>query len=420
MEINVVKLKKYAAACSVLYVEDDAIIRSATESFLKRFFTDVTTAEDGAKGLELYKHKNFDIVITDINMPNMNGVEMIEAMKEIFFGQVIIITSAYNDSDNLMKFIELGVDRFVLKPFNNKQFLHTLYKVAEELSYEREREDLEDQLEQSLKQAQNIINHIDIGIVILKDNVITMVNDAFLKIGGFDSFETLQLEMPELGVLFEESAHSISAATNAELLEKLQKVAKSESIVKIMVENKTIEYQVNLTHVEEDDTYIVTFTDITALHHAMNVDIHTKLPTRKSFLEKLELLKHKNSILTVILLQVQHFQGVEKIYGKRASIEVEIEFAYLLKSLRARKMPHSFIGYFSKNCFVVIPPTGAEITEFVKEFKNLKITTQTIEKLNKNIAEPLELSANLNIMNIDTTKEMNQLEVDLINTFDFM
>lgn len=350
----------------------------------------------------------------------MNGIEMIEAMKEIFFGQVIIITSAYNDSENLMKFIELGVDRFVLKPFNNKQFLHTLYKVAEELSYEREREDLEDQLEQSLKQAQNIINHIDIGIVILKDDVITMVNDAFLKIGGFDSFETLKLEMPELGVLFEESAHSISAATNEELIKKFQKVAKAESIVKIMVENKTLEYQVNLTHIEEDNTYILSFTDITALHNAMNVDIHTKLPTRKFLLEKLELLKHKSSLLTVILLQVQHFQGVEKIYGKRASIEVEIEFAYLLKSLRARKMPHSFIGYFSKNCFVVIPPARAEIKEFVKELKNLKITTQTIEKLNKNIAEPLELSVNLNIMNIDTTKEMNQLEVDLINTFDLM
>lgn len=420
MDMNIVKLKKYAAVCSVLYVEDDEIIRNATTTFLQRFFTDVTVAEDGAQALELYKHKNFDIVITDINMPNMNGIKMIEAMKEIYFGQAIIVTSAYNDSDSLMKFIELGVDRFVLKPFNNKQFLYILYKVAEELTYAREREDLEDQLEQSLKQAQNIIDHIDIGIVILKDNITTMVNHAFLKIGGFDSFETLQLEMPELGVLFEESAHSISAATNAEFIQKLQQVTQAESIVKILVEGKTIEYQVNLTHIKDDDAYIVTFTDITALHNAMNVDIHTKLPTRKFLLEKLELLKHKSSHLTVILLQVQHFKGVEKTYGKHASIEVEVEFAHLLKVLKVKKLPHSFIGYFSKNCFVVIPPNKPEVQEFLEAVKNLRISTKTIEKLNENIAEPLELSANLEIVKLDTTKEMNQIEVDLINTFDFM
>ena len=80
MDINIVKLKKYASACSVLYVEDDEVIRTATASFLGRFFSDIVLAEDGEIGLEKYKEREFDIVITDINMPNMNGIEMIEAI----------------------------------------------------------------------------------------------------------------------------------------------------------------------------------------------------------------------------------------------------------------------------------------------------------------------------------------------------
>ena len=117
IDINIVKLKKYASICSVLYVEDDGVIREATASFLGRFFPDVVLAEDGEEGINLYKSRAFDVVITDINMPHMNGIEMIQDIKEINYEQPIIVTSAYNDSENLMKLIELDVDRFVLKPF---------------------------------------------------------------------------------------------------------------------------------------------------------------------------------------------------------------------------------------------------------------------------------------------------------------
>jgi len=420
MDINIVKLKKYASLCSVLYVEDDELIRSATASFLGRFFPDVVLAEDGQKGLEIYKTRKFDVVITDINMPYMNGLEMIEAIKELYYEQSIIVTSAYNDSENLMKLIELNVDKFVLKPFNNKQFLYVLYKIAEELTYLKEKETLQAEIDKALNRAQHIVNEVNVGIVLIKNNIVTMANNAFLKIGGFDTFETIQLEMPEIGVLFEEASHCVSAATNEELIKELQSVKKEESIVRIILNTKTIEYQVTLTHIEEDDSYILTFTDVTALHNALNMDPHTKLPRRNFILEKIEILKQKNSKLSLITLNIKHFRNVEKIYGKRASLEVEIEFAHIINSIKERKCPTSFVGYFSKNSFVIIPSVSTETKEFVDELKSIKVMTETIEKHNKDTSEPLELFSNVKVTTIDTTKEMNQIEIDLINTFDFM
>ena len=153
IEINIVKLKKYASECSVLYVEDDELIRTQTASFLGRFFSDIVLAEDGEIGLKKYKSRKFDVVITDINMPNMNGIEMITAIKDIEYEQKIIVTSAYNDSQYLMSLINLNVNRFVLKPFNNKQFLYVLYKIAEELTFNKENAKLQEEITSLSKRA---------------------------------------------------------------------------------------------------------------------------------------------------------------------------------------------------------------------------------------------------------------------------
>jgi len=421
MDINIVKLKKYAAYCSVLYVEDDELIRTQTASFLGRFFPDVVLAEDGAIGLELYKSREFDVVITDINMPNMNGIEMISAIKEIYYEQPVIVTSAHNDSENLMQLINLDVSRFILKPFNNKQFLYVLYKIAEELTFAMESKKMQDKIIGLSKKSQGIIDHIDLGIVLIKNNKVTMANNAFLDIGGFDSYDTLKLEMPEIGVLFEDAKHCISADTNEELIQALKKANKADSKVRIISNGKTIEYQVNLTYIEDDDSYIISFTDVTALHNAMSIDEHTKLPLRKFVLEKIELFKQKKSSLPLIYMSIKHFSHLEKLFGKRIATEVEVEFAFSIKSLTMVKLENSFVGYFHKNAFVIMPIGAPEsIKALYEELKNIKVSSVALDQHNKNAAEVLELFTNIELKVLDTSKELAQIEIEMINTFDIL
>ncbi|SFV67189.1 Putative two-component response regulator [hydrothermal vent metagenome] len=420
MDINIVKLKKYAATCSVLYVEDDELIRSATASFLGRFFSDIVLAEDGLLGLATYNKRKFDVIITDINMPNMTGIEMIEAIKKTNYEQAILVTSAYNDSENLMKLLDLNVNRFVLKPFNNKQFLYVLYKIAEELTFSKEAALHQAQIQKMSKRSQEIVDQIDVGIIVFKDYKIDIANQAFLTLGGFNSFDTLELEMPEIGVLFEEATRCISVTKNEEFIKSLQNIGKEESKVRIIQKGKTIEYQVSLSALDEANSYVVTFTDITALHNAMYMDEHTKLPSRKFTLEKIDLLKQKTKSLTTIFMSIKHFEHIEKIYGKKAATALESAFSTNIKKIREQFMPETFIGHFNKNMFIIVPPISLNTVLFLKGLKEITLSSESLSLRKQSQEKELKLFINVQTKELDMSKELSEIEVEFIHIFEMM
>jgi YesN/AraC family two-component response regulator len=93
------KQEEFLKGLRVLYVEDDVIVRLSLGRFLRRRFKEVAEAGNGKDGLELYKALRPDIVITDIEMPVMNGIEMIERISAIVGkdGPIIIVTTGYDD-----------------------------------------------------------------------------------------------------------------------------------------------------------------------------------------------------------------------------------------------------------------------------------------------------------------------------------
>ena len=129
--INTKEIQKLASNFTVLYVEDEEKLRDRASVFLNKFFKEVTLASNGKEGLELYNGQ--DIVITDINMPKMNGLEMSKQIKSINNSQNILIVSAYSDADYLIESIKIGVDGYVLKPIDNLQFQETIYKILEKI-----------------------------------------------------------------------------------------------------------------------------------------------------------------------------------------------------------------------------------------------------------------------------------------------
>ncbi|MDD2829865.1 MAG: response regulator [Sulfuricurvum sp.] len=127
-----------ASNISVLYVEDDTLLRTEVEHYLKKIFPNVTLSSDGKEGLANYHARPFDIVITDIQMPHMNGLEMLHRIKEINPLQEMIIISAYTESEYFMEAIRLGIDAYILKPINHPQIIQVLYKVVSKIVQLRE------------------------------------------------------------------------------------------------------------------------------------------------------------------------------------------------------------------------------------------------------------------------------------------
>ncbi len=132
-------VQKFTKELKVLYVEDDVGIRESTTELFKQFFDSVDIAEDGKQGYEAYEKffkdtgEFYDFVITDINMPHMNGIEMIEAIHKRNHKQTVIVTSAHDDAAYLIPLIEQGVESFILKPFKMTSLLNVFFKNAQKV-----------------------------------------------------------------------------------------------------------------------------------------------------------------------------------------------------------------------------------------------------------------------------------------------
>ncbi|MCG3686519.1 REC domain-containing phosphodiesterase [Aliarcobacter butzleri] len=113
---------------SILYVEDEKDLREVTHEILKSFTKNQYIAENGQEGLELFKkyEKNIDLIVTDINMPILNGLEMAKEIKNINPNIPIIITTAFSNKEYLLESIDIGIDKYVLKPIDIAKLLQAM------------------------------------------------------------------------------------------------------------------------------------------------------------------------------------------------------------------------------------------------------------------------------------------------------
>jgi two-component system chemotaxis sensor kinase CheA len=161
---NIKDLSLLTKSLQVLYVEDNVEAREQTLKMLEHFFDYIDIAVDGADGLERYrdffsKNKHYyDLVISDINMPHMDGLIMSKAIKEINASQHIIVISAYDSSDNLQECINTGVKNYLQKPIELSSLVKTLDKTTSSIkSFNESKEDLND-VKRLNKQISDLLN----------------------------------------------------------------------------------------------------------------------------------------------------------------------------------------------------------------------------------------------------------------------
>ena len=114
----------------ILYVEDEPLLRDIIVKSLSAFTKNQYVAKDGVEGLELFKQHSdeIDLVITDINMPRMNGLEMSKEIKAINQNVPIIVATAFSNTEYLLEAIDLGIDKYVLKPIDLNKLISMMSK----------------------------------------------------------------------------------------------------------------------------------------------------------------------------------------------------------------------------------------------------------------------------------------------------
>jgi len=130
------KFDDFLENLKILYVEDDDFLRAQTKEALQFKFKNIETAKNGQDGFQKYQDGYYDVVITDIKMPKVDGVELCKKIKELNPKQKIIISSAYGDETTLITFIELGINKFVKKPINLKKLFEVITDSAQRIHQE--------------------------------------------------------------------------------------------------------------------------------------------------------------------------------------------------------------------------------------------------------------------------------------------
>jgi YesN/AraC family two-component response regulator len=127
-------LKQRCKNINVLYVEDEEIVRLQTSKLLSIYFDNITLAINGKDALEKVHNTKFDIIFTDINMPVMDGLTMIEHIKKRDKNISVVVFSAYDKTEYLLKSIELQIDGYILKPFKFNQIEEVVERVLNNIS----------------------------------------------------------------------------------------------------------------------------------------------------------------------------------------------------------------------------------------------------------------------------------------------
>ena len=128
-----IEVTKNLKKLNILYVEDDEVVNNIFSLIFKKYVKNLYSAFNGEEGLKIFKNNKIDIVISDIQMPKISGIEMAKEIRKIKEDIPIIFTTAFGDSGYLKEAIEIGIDAYILKPIDKEKMLKKLNKTADNL-----------------------------------------------------------------------------------------------------------------------------------------------------------------------------------------------------------------------------------------------------------------------------------------------
>jgi len=173
------------ADITLLYVEDDVQLRGLYGEVFQNKVKHLIIAENGEEGLKAFMNDSPDIVLTDIRMPVMSGIEMSRHIRQIDKKIPIIMTSGSSESEFLFQAIELGVTRYILKPFQHEHLELILDQTIEYILLRKAEIDRKKELQEIMDTQKSII-------LLANIHGVERVNKVFCNVTGYKTLEEFQ------------------------------------------------------------------------------------------------------------------------------------------------------------------------------------------------------------------------------------
>ena len=318
----------------VLYVEDDISIREELVDILSLKIKELIVGIDGQDGLELYHKHKPDLIITDIRMPRLNGIEMIRKIRETNCDIPIIITSAFNDIDFLKESIELNVDKYITKPIDINLLFYTLNKLSLQVNQKKELDKKTRELERTHELLSNAVLYTTSD---LKGNIAS-VSKAFEKFCGYKEKELIGKNHS----IFKHKYNSNDIYKN--MWDKLKNNEQFVGELKVYDKNRD-EYwaKVTIDPLYDENgkkvgygSYRENITDKKILEYISVHDSLTGIYNRgyfqKELLKKIKSAKRYNQQFGLILLDIDYFKSVNDTYGHQVGDDVLKKLAHCISS----------------------------------------------------------------------------------------
>jgi len=333
--------KKELLDISVLYVEDESIIRLEVTELLKNRVKTVYSASNGKEALEIFKKYKPDLVITDIRMPEMDGLELSKEIRKIKSDEVIIITTAYSDVEYLLKSLEIGINQYIVKPIEYKRLYDSLDKLYEVKV-------LNKKLEQTRSLLIEYKNAIDLSSVVFKtdmDGIVTYANEEFCKIMNASQDVIIGKDIKDLVY----PVCKVKPKQNTFDFENARKVIEEKGLWRdtVLFGDNSEEYHylklMGLPIQAPDSHDVIQFIflgqDVTDLFkkeeeliRQIYTDKLTNLPNRTSLLSDLEKGKH-----SLAILNIDSFREINDFYGPIVGDSILKEIGNRLKAFEKEK-----------------------------------------------------------------------------------
>ena len=401
---------------SILYVEDDPEIQSIVLNILKEHFKTIYTADNGNDGLRFFKEHNPDIIITGIQMPKMNGLELIHEMKKLHPDIPVIILTSENDEGYFLQAIDLGVDKYIKKPVDEIQLLASLNFIASSLFQKKE-----------IKVKNEIINavldsHPDLMMICQGRNIHYM-NISFKLFIDYNSQDVYGQELSLIDPFLAFSSNSIyHGATFYEIIQYSSRPESSgDTIIYLKnMENASVNaYLLHTKPIPDFPEILVTLTDVTDMenekqffHELAMRDPLTGAFNRNQFNESLrheiERSHRYKHPLSLILLDIDYFKKFNDRYGHPVGDKILIYLTELVQD--NIRLIDTFARYGGEEFIILLPETAIEKSYLLAE--NLRKLIENDSQNTKDCPETITCSFGVTQMKENDTPDIMIKRVD--------
>ncbi|WP_428022878.1 response regulator [Arcobacter sp.] len=254
--------KDFLKQLNILYVEDQDEIRNFTSNILNNFVNKLIVCNNGEEGLITFKeNQDVNLIITDINMPKMNGLEMISQINKINPNIPTITTTAHTDSNFYKKSIDLGITSYCLKPLDLYELIKNITKLlehkflAEKLNNEIDLSNSSDTME--------LLNKQDSFVAIFKKDKQFLSNELFSK-----TFKNLEINLEDS--LIDKEQYSQEDKTP--WLEYIANLEDQSTLINLKIDDLNKIFKIDVSKLKnEEDAYVVSLFDVTNLNEKSNL-----------------------------------------------------------------------------------------------------------------------------------------------------